>query len=93
MICKTLTAIRRTGSVSGRPITGEYIFSISLRPLSINGNTWSRMSVRFFVYIPMPLAAALSVEGDKEVSRELLSRNELHLVRKSAAPVRAKKRA
>jgi hypothetical protein len=33
------------------------------------------------------------VEGGEEVSWELLSRSELHLVRSAPAPVKAKKRA
>ena len=48
-------------------------------------------NVRFFVYIPMPLAAALGVEGGEEVSWELLSRSELHLVRSAPPPVKARK--
>ena len=41
----------------------------------------------------MPLAAALGIQGGEEVSWELLERKELHLVRKSPAPLKAKRRA
>jgi len=50
-------------------------------------------NVRFFVYIPMPLAAALGVKGGEEVSWELLDRRELHLVRITPSCVKAKRRA
>jgi hypothetical protein len=41
----------------------------------------------------MPLAAAIGVEGGEEVSWELLSRDELHLVRSSPPPAKTKRRA
>lgn len=50
-------------------------------------------NVRFFVYIPMPLAAALGVKGGEEVSWELLDRRELHLVRITPSCAKAKRRA
>ena len=50
-------------------------------------------SVRYFVHIPTPLAAALGVEGGEEVSWELLDRDELHLVRHQAKPAKAKRTA
>ncbi len=42
---------------------------------------------------PMPLAAAIGVEGGEEVTWELLDRDELHLIRKESSPVIAQKRA
>jgi hypothetical protein len=66
---------------------------VAAYPLRIQAIRTKGQNVRFFVYIPMPLAAALGVEGGEEVTWELLSRAELHLVRKSPAPVKAKKRA
>lgn len=62
-------------------------------PLRIQAIRTKGQNVRFFVYIPMPLAAALGVEGGEEVSWELLSRSELHLVRSVPPPVKARKRA
>ena len=61
-------------------------------PLKIQAIRTKGQNVRFFVYIPMPLAAALGVEGGEEVSWELLDRKELHLVRPAPPPVKAKKR-
>jgi hypothetical protein len=62
-------------------------------PLKVQAIRTQGQNVRFFVYIPMPLAAALGVQGGEEVSWELLGRNELHLVRSSPPPVKAKRRA
>ena len=50
-------------------------------------------NVRYYVYIPMPLAAAIGIERGEEVSWELLSRDELHLVRKESPQVQATHRA
>ena len=62
-------------------------------PLRIQAIRTKGQNIRFFVYIPMPLAAALGVEGGENVSWELLDRGELHLVRKTTPPVKAKTRA
>ncbi len=62
-------------------------------PLRIQSINSKGQNTRFFVYIPMPLAAALGVEKGEEVSWELLDRNELHLVRKTPSPAKTKKRA
>jgi hypothetical protein len=65
---------------------------VAAYPLRIQAIRTKGQNVRFFVYIPMPLAAALGVEGGEEVSWELLDRNELHLVRTAPPHVKAKKR-
>jgi hypothetical protein len=44
---------------------------------------------RFHVNFPMPLAAAIGLEGGEQVQWELLGRGELHLVRPYAPPPRA----
>ena len=62
-------------------------------PLKVQAIRTKGQNVRFFVYIPMPLAAALGIRGGEEVAWELLDRNELHLVRSSPSPVKAKRRA
>ncbi len=62
-------------------------------PLKVQAIRTKGQNVRFFVYIPMPLAAALGIQGGEEVSWELLDRDELHLVRSSPAQVKAKRRA
>jgi len=46
---------------------------------------------RFYVNIPLPLAAALDVEAGEEVQWQLLGRDELRLVR-LAAPKPSKNR-
>ena len=58
-------------------------------PLRIQAIKTKGQNVRFFVYIPMPLAAALGIEGGESVSWELLDRDELHLVRLAARPTKA----
>lgn len=61
-------------------------------PLRIQAIRTKGQNVRFFVYLPMPLAAALGIEGGEEVSWELLDRKELHLMRASPGRVKAKRR-
>lgn len=36
---------------------------------------------RLYVYLPLPLAAAIGLKSGEQVQWELLDRNELHLVR------------
>jgi hypothetical protein len=55
-------------------------------PLKIQAIRSSGQNLRLYVYLPMPLAAALGVEGGEEVEWELLSRKELRLVRCGAKP-------
>jgi hypothetical protein len=43
-----------------------------------------RQAPRFYVNIPLPLAAALDVEAGEEVQWQLLRRSELRLVRLAA---------
>ena len=62
-------------------------------PLRIQAIRTKGQNVRFFVYIPMPLAAALGIEGGEDVSWELLDRDELHLVRLEARPAESTRTA
>lgn len=62
-------------------------------PLKIQAIRSKGQNLRFYVYLPMPLASAIGIQGGEEVSWELLGRKELHLVRKSPTPPLAKKRA
>ena len=62
-------------------------------PLKIQAIRSKGQNLRFYVYLPMPLAAALGIQGGEEVSWELLERKELHLVRKSPTLLKAKRRA
>ena len=62
-------------------------------PLKIQAIRSKGQNLRFYVYLPMPLAAALGVRGGEDVSWELLTRKELHLVRKLPAMLKAKRHA
>ena len=62
-------------------------------PLKIQAIRAKGQNLRFYVYLPMPLASALGIEGGEEVSWELLDRKELHLVRKAPGTLKARKRA
>ena len=62
-------------------------------PLRIQAIRTKGQNVRFFVYIPMPLASALGIEGGEDVSWGLLDRDELHLVRLEARPAEATRTA
>jgi hypothetical protein len=59
-------------------------------PLKIQAIRSKGQNLRFFVYLPMPLAASLGIHGGEDVSWEVLSRKELHLVRKRPSALRAK---
>lgn len=67
--------------------------AVASYPLRIQAIRSKGQNLRFFVYLPRPLAAALGVQGGEYVSWELLDRKELHLVRKVPAPVKTKRRA
>jgi hypothetical protein len=67
--------------------------AVASYPLKIQAIRSSGQNLRLYVYLPMPLAAALGLQGGEEVSWEVLDRKELHLVRKAPAPLKAKRRA
>jgi hypothetical protein len=48
---------------------------------------------RLYVYFPLPLAAAIGLEGGDTVQWELLDRSELHLIRISTPIPQAKQRS
>jgi hypothetical protein len=48
---------------------------------------------KLYVYIPMPLAAAMGLNPGDTVQWELLDRDELHLIRLDSAPPLTPKRA
>jgi hypothetical protein len=49
-------------------------------------------ALRFHVNLPLPLAAAIGLEGGEEVEWQLLHRGELRLVRPHAQPPRGHQR-
>ncbi len=67
--------------------------AVASYPLKVQAIRSSGQNLRLYVYLPMPLAAALGLQGGEEVSWEVLDRKELHLVRKAPAQVKAKRRA
>ena len=48
---------------------------------------------RLYVYLPLPLAAAIGMEAGETVQWELVDRGELHLVRQKVPRLRARRRA
>ena len=48
---------------------------------------------RLYVYFPLPLAAAIGMEGGETVQWELLDRGELHLIRINTPTPQAKQRS
>ena len=63
--------------------------SVARYPLKIQAIRSSGQNQRFYVYIPMPLAAAIGVSGGEDVEWELINRNELYLNRKNPPPTKA----
>jgi hypothetical protein len=47
---------------------------------------------RFYVNIPLPLAAALDLQGREKVQWQLLSRSDLRLLRLAASPATPKRK-
>jgi hypothetical protein len=62
-------------------------YSLKVQAIRPKGQT-----PKLYVYFPLALAAAIGLEPGEEVSWELLHRGELHLVRKTTAPLRARQR-
>jgi hypothetical protein len=62
-------------------------------PLKVQVIRSKGQKARPYVFIPVPLAAAIGIEGGEEVEWELLGRGELHLVRHAVPKARAKRRA
>jgi hypothetical protein len=62
-------------------------------PLKVQSIRSSGQNQRFYVYLPMPLAAAIGIKAGEEVTWELLDRRELHLLRAKPAAPKTKRRA
>lgn len=54
-------------------------------PLKVQAIRSKGVKVRLYVNIPIPLTAAIGLEGGEEVEWELLDRHELHLIRTQPA--------
>ncbi len=52
-----------------------------------------RQPLRYYVALPLPVAAAIGIAGGEEVQWEVLARDELHLIRPAAARPKARRRA
>ena len=61
-------------------------------PLKVQVIRSKGQKARPYVFIPVPLAAAIGIEGGEEVEWELLDRGELHFVRHDVPKPRAKRR-
>lgn len=59
-------------------------------PLKVQAIRSKGQQPRLYVYLPLPLAAAIGLEAGEEVQWELLDRGELHLIRNQAAPPKAR---
>ena len=51
-----------------------------------------KVSPRFYVNIPLPLAAALDLEEGEEVQWQLLNRSDLRLLRLAASPAKPRRK-
>jgi hypothetical protein len=71
----------RQGKSSGRKAIMQ-TDNTARYPLKIQSIRSSGQNQRFYVYLPMPLAAALGVKGGEAVEWELINRKELYLIRK-----------
>lgn len=60
-------------------------------PLKIQAIRSKGVKVRLYVNVPIPLAAAIGLEAGEEVEWKLLTRNQLHLVRKNQAKPKSRK--
>jgi hypothetical protein len=55
-------------------------------PMKVQVIRSKKQPPRFYVNLPLPLAAALGIEGGEEVHWQLLHRTELRLRRPNAGP-------
>ena len=65
----------------------------AIYPLKIQAIRSKGQQARLYVYFPLPLAAAISLQAGEEVQWELLDRAELHLVRTQLPQLQATQRA
>ena len=58
-------------------------------PMKVQVIRSKKQPPRYYVNIPLPLAAALGIEGGEEVHWQLLNRTDLRLKRPNARPIDA----
>jgi hypothetical protein len=61
-------------------------------PVEVQAIRSKGQKARPYLFVPIPLAAAIGLEAGEEVEWELLSRDGLHLVRRAAPKPRAGRR-
>ena len=57
-------------------------------PITVQAIRSKGQKVRFYVYVPLPLAAAIGLEPGEEVQWTLLNRHTLQMQRQRPAPLR-----
>lgn len=62
-------------------------------PIKVQAIRSKGQKARPYIFIPISLASAIGLEAGEEVEWELLSRQELHLVRRNAPKPAARRRA
>ena len=67
--------------------------SPTIYPLKVQAIRSKGQQARLYVYLPLPLAAAIGLAAGETVQWELLDRGELHLVRRQVPPVQAQQKA
>jgi hypothetical protein len=61
----------------------------AIYPLKVQAIRSKGRRPTYYVYFPLPLAAAIGLEAGEQVQWELLNRGELHLVRHQIPPTAA----
>jgi hypothetical protein len=62
-------------------------------PITVQAIRSKGQKARLYVYVPLPLAAAIGLEPGEEVQWTLLDRNTLQMERYRPAPLKAARRA
>lgn len=62
----------------------------AIYPLKVQAIRSKNQQERLYVYLPLPLAAAIGLQGGESVQWELINRKELHLQRLEAPAPKAK---
>jgi hypothetical protein len=62
-------------------------------PVKVQAIRSKGQKARLYLFVPIPLAAAIGLEAGEEVEWDLLSRDELHVVRRDAPKPSARRRA